>query len=73
MKVCGGHTILQRGQYLLFLSSLPLSPQLPRKCLAPTCHLSKSNEHCTAGAGLPIHMIGEILKQPKRKDERVGL
>ncbi len=43
-----------------FLSSLPLLP--PATTAVFSYHLSSlySNLHCVAGAGLPIHMIGEV-------------
>ncbi len=50
-----------------FLSSLPLLSQPPRQCLSLTCHLSILNYHCIAGAGLPIHMIGEVSWEPRRR------
>ncbi len=53
--------------YFVFCPPYPSSLQPPRrKCLAPTCHLSTLNLHCIAGAGLPILMIGEVSREPKR-------
>jgi hypothetical protein len=40
-----------------FLSSLHLLPPVP--------HLSTLNQHCITGAGLPIHLIGEVSWDPK--------
>jgi hypothetical protein len=50
----------------VFCRLCPFSPQLPQQCWTPTCHLSTLNLHCVAGAGLPIHMIGEVSWEPKR-------
>ncbi len=50
-----------------FLSSLPLLPRLPWQCLGPTCHLSTLNWYCFACAGLPVHMLGEVSWNPKRR------
>ncbi len=53
------------------LSSLPLLPPTTRAVFGfYICHFSTLNYHCIAGAGLPIHMNGEVLWEPKRKDER---
>jgi hypothetical protein len=49
-----------RANVFCFLSSLPLLPQPPWQCLAPTCHLSTFDSHCIVGAGLPIHSIEEV-------------
>jgi hypothetical protein len=48
------------------------STEPPRQCLAPTCHLSTLNEHFIAGAGLHIHMIGEVsrFRGTQIEDER---
>jgi hypothetical protein len=58
----------QWGQCILFslISTPPPPPPPPQQCLAPTCYLSTFNLHCIAGAGLPIHIIGEVLWEPKR-------
>jgi hypothetical protein len=55
-----------------FLSSLPLLPQPTRQCLAPICNLSTLKKFCITDAGLPIRMIGEVLRQPK-EDEHGSL
>ena len=56
--------------YLGFLSSLSLSPQPPRQCLGPTCHLSSLNEHCIASAALSIHMMGwETFRGAQKEDD----
>ncbi len=47
----GSATLINNGANVIcFLLSLPLPP--------PNCHLFTSN--CLTGAGLPIHMIGEV-------------
>jgi hypothetical protein len=56
-----------------FLSSLPLLSPLATVAVFGSCLpslLFTHNKHCIAGAGLPTHMIGEVLCEPKRKDER---
>jgi hypothetical protein len=58
------------GVNLIFLSSLPLSP--PAITAVFGTYLSSFNsqvlnEHCISGAGLPIHMNGEVLWEPKRR------
>ncbi len=67
--------------FLLYTISIHLSPlpnnkqpvvlgHLSAVCvsgLVPTCHLSTLKKHCFAGAGLPIHMIGEVSWEPKRR------
>jgi hypothetical protein len=35
-------------------------PQPPQQWLAPTRHPSTFNLHCIAGAGSPIHILGEV-------------
>ncbi len=39
----------------------------PMHFVFPTCHLSTLNWHCTAGASLPNHMMGEVSWGPKRR------
>ncbi len=57
----------ERGQCILFSVVLtPSPPSQPLQCFVPTCHLSLLY-HCIAGAGLPNHMIGEVLWHPKRR------
>ncbi len=53
--------------YFVFCRLYPSSPKPPRQCLDPTCNLFTLNLHCIAGAGLPIHMIGEVSWEPKRR------
>ncbi len=48
--------------YFVFCRLYLFSPQPPRQRLAPICHLST-----LAGAGLPIHMIGEVSWELKRR------
>jgi hypothetical protein len=45
----------------------------PMLSLWHTCHLSTINQHCIAGAGLPIHLIGEVSWNPKRRRTRASL
>ncbi len=57
-----------RGQCILFsVVFTPFSPPPPRQCLGPICHLSTLNYLCLASAGLPIHMIGEVSCNIKRR------
>ncbi len=56
--------LYQRCQGICFLSSLSLFPQPPKQCFASTCHFS---HYSIAGAGLPIHMIGKVSWDPKRR------
>ncbi len=62
------HSIsLPTGQCFLFsVVFTPLPPTPPRQCLAPTCHLSTLTLYI-ANAGLPIHMIGKVSWDPKRR------
>jgi hypothetical protein len=53
--------------YFVFCRLYLSSPKPPRQCLSPTCHLSSLNQHWIGGAGLPIHMIGEVSWEPKRR------
>jgi hypothetical protein len=52
-----------------FLSSLPYSPSLSHhvSVWSYLYHLSTPNLQCVAGASLPIHLIGEVLWDPKRR------
>jgi hypothetical protein len=62
-----GSLALDKGaNELCFCRLYPSSLQQQRQCLAPTCHLSALNLHCIAGAGLPIHMIGDFVGAKKK-------
>jgi hypothetical protein len=64
-------THCQRGHFVFgFLSSLPLFPPPPhrRAMFGSYSHLSSLYpKHCIAGAGLPIHVIGEVSWESKRR------
>jgi hypothetical protein len=57
----------QRVHCIFFCRLYPFSPQLPRQCLGPICHLTTLNYHCAGGAGLPNHMMGEVAWDLKRR------
>jgi hypothetical protein len=68
-KIVYGHHLLGErafpainGANILF--SVVFTPPAPKHHGG---HLSTLNDHCIAGAGLPIHIIGAVLGEPKRR------
>ncbi len=58
------------NEWTAFWSTRPLNFVCCRLYLSSppaTCYLSTLNQHGIAGAGLPIHMIGEVSWEPKRR------
>jgi hypothetical protein len=56
-----------RGQCILFSVVFTHPPKPSWQGLAATCHLSTLSYHCIAGAGLPVHMIGEVSWEAQRR------
>jgi hypothetical protein len=69
-SVSGHHAF--GANVFLFLSSLPLLPPPSHHGIVWLLYLSSlySNLHCIAGPGLPIHRIGEVSWDSKRRRAR---
>jgi hypothetical protein len=59
--------------YFVFCRLYPSSPQPPRQCVYLLQVIFLSTNTVSRGAGLPIHMIVEVSREPKKEDKHEHL